>query len=212
MIRRLKNLKLSELILTRRSVRHFKKDAIPIEDLMKILEAARWAPSATNRQVIRYMLITDEELLKKISNTAKIIFYKQKHAAQAPAMIAVCGATNAWIEEFGAAIQNMLLMAWSLGIGTCWIGAFSKKKVHEILKIPDNYKIIALILFGYPEANPKPTPRLDLGKIAYLNTWKNPIIKTKGIGLLPKSGPISIVTRGLHDSQKDSPLKEKDEK
>ncbi|MHA1270495.1 MAG: nitroreductase family protein [Candidatus Helarchaeota archaeon] len=199
-------MKISELILTRRSIRNFKKDPIPMDILIKILEAARWAPSAKNRQIIRYVLINDKEILKKIEKNVKILFFKQTHAAQAPAMIAVCADTNAWIEEIGAAIQNMLLYALELGIGTCWIGAFDRKKVKEILNIPEKYKIYALILLGFPKYTPKPTPRLDLGQIAFLNRWKNPITNQKSSGLIPKSGVISILTKNLQDSQKNSPL------
>ncbi|MBD3226865.1 MAG: hypothetical protein GF329_01650 [Candidatus Lokiarchaeota archaeon] len=68
----------------------------------------------------------------------------------------------------------------------------------------------SLVLLGYPESIPKPTPRLDLGKIAYLNEWKNPISASKG-GLLPKSGVISLVTKKIQKTQEDSPLLDVDE-
>ncbi|MHA1229566.1 MAG: nitroreductase family protein [Candidatus Helarchaeota archaeon] len=201
-------MKISELILTRRSIRKFKDEPIPLKNLIKILEAARWAPSATNRQVIRYVLITEKEILKSIEKNVKILFFKQSHAAQATAMIVVCADTNKWIEEIGAAIQNMLLMAWELGIGSCWIGAFNRKKIKEILGIPEKFKVFALILLGYPNETPNPPPRLELGKIAFLNRWKNPIIKPKGSGLLPKSGIISIITKDFQKIEIDSPLME----
>ncbi|MBD3227886.1 MAG: NADH dehydrogenase FAD-containing subunit [Candidatus Lokiarchaeota archaeon] len=134
-------MKVSECILKRRSIRNFKNKPIPNDDIIKILEAARWAPSAKNRQVIRFIVVTYEEILEDISNHAKILFFKQRHAAKAPVIIAVCTPKGTWIEEIGAAIQNMLLLAWTLGIGSCWIGSFNKNKVKEILKIPKKYKI-----------------------------------------------------------------------
>lgn len=207
-------MKVSEAILRRRSVRKFMDAPIPMEDLIKILEAARWAPTAANRQKTRFILVTDEELLKKIADNAKIIFYKQKHAAQSTAMIVVCLDSTAWVEELGASIQNILLVAYSLNIGTCWIGAFNREEVRKLLKIPQNYKLYALILLGYYSEDPKPTPRLELGKIAFLNQWRKPLVKPKG-GLLPKSGVLSIaITKTFTDTAKElkkSPLAEQDE-
>ena len=202
-------MKVNEAILHRRSIRKFTDEPIPREDLIKIVEAARWAPTAANRQKTRFVVITDEELLKKIADTAKIVFYKQKHAAQSKAMVVVCLDSTAWKEETGAAIQNMLLLAYSLNIGSCWIGAFNRDAVRKILKIPQNYKLLALILFGYFSGDPKPPPRLDLGKIAFLNQWRNPLVKSKG-GILPKSGVLSIaITKPFTDTKaelKKSPL------
>jgi len=185
-----------------------------MEDLIKIVEAARWAPTAVNRQKTRFVVVTDEEILQKIANTAKIVFYKQKHAAQSKAMIVVCLDSTAWVEETGSAIQNMLLMAYSLNIGSCWIGAFNREFVREILKIPHNYKILALILLGYYSGNPKPAPRLELGKMVFLNQWRKPIVKPKG-SLLPKSGALSIaITKTFSDTEAElekSPLADKKE-
>ncbi len=204
-------MKVNDAILRRRSVRKFTNDPIPMENLIKIVEAARWAPTATNRQKTRFFVINDEELLKKIADTAKIIFYKQKHAAQSKAMIIVCLDSTSWVEETGAQIQNILITAYSLGIGTCWIGAFNREEVRKILKIPYNYKLIALILLGYYEEDPKPPPRLELGHIAFLNQWRTPLVKPTG-GILPKSGVLSIIlTKHVSDTQseiKKSPLYE----
>ncbi|TFG05971.1 MAG: nitroreductase family protein [Promethearchaeota archaeon] len=204
-------MKISEAILRRRSIRKFKEDPIPFEDLIKVMEAARWAPTAVNRQKTRFILVTDEDLLGKIAGNAKIIFYQQKHAAQAKAMIVVCLDSTSWIEEVGAAIQNILLMAYALSIGSCWIGAFNREAVREILKIPHSYNLLALILLGYYVEEPKPAPRLELGNMVFLNKWRNPIVKPKA-GILPKSGVLSIaLTKPLTDTSADlenSPLAE----
>jgi len=201
-------------ILIRRSIRKFNSKPIPQEDLIKILEAARWAPTATNRQKTRFIAVTKENLLKEIADNSRIVFFCQRHAAQCSAMIVVCIDNNHWREEIGAAIQNMLLMATELGIGTCWIGAFNRSIVKELLEIPEVYKIIALILLGYYSEHPHPPPKLDLGKIAYINKWKNPLMKSKGT-ILPKAGPFSFVTKTLIDTSSDikkSPLYESKDK
>ncbi|HUX99673.1 MAG TPA: nitroreductase family protein [Candidatus Deferrimicrobium sp.] len=207
-------MKINEAILYRRSIRNFKPDPIPFENIIKIVEAARWAPTATNRQKTRFVVVTEQELLKKIADNAKIIFYRQKHAAQSKAMIVVCLDSTAWIEEVGASIQNILLMAYALNIGTCWIGAFNKEIVRELLKIPQIYKLLALILLGYYAEVPKPAPRLELGAVAFLNQWRKPIVESKG-GILPKAGVLSILlTKHLIDTEsqlKKSPLIEPEE-
>jgi len=198
----------NEAILNRRSIRNFTSDPIVFEDLIKIMEAARWAPTAINRQKTRFVVVTDKVLLKKIAENAKIIFFRQKHAAQATAMIVVCLDSTAWIEEVGAAIQNILLEAYSLKIGSCWIGAFEKEIVRNLLKIPQSYKLIGLILLGYFSEHPKPPPRLELGQIAFLNQWRTPLIKVKA-GILPKAGALSFITKQLIETKaalKESPL------
>lgn len=204
-------MKVNKAILRRRSVRHFTDDPIPMEDLIKIVEAARWAPTAVNRQKTRFVVVTDQELLKKIADNSKIVFYKQKHAAQSKAMIVVCLDSSAWVEEVGASIQNMLLLAFSLGIGSCWIGAFNRDIVRELLKIPLSYKLYALILLGYYSSDPKPAPRLELGRMVFLNKWRTPIVKPQA-SLFPKSGALSIaITKTFTDTESDlekSPLNE----
>lgn len=199
----------NEAILNRRSIRKFTSEPINQEDLIKILEAARWAPTAVNRQKNRFVVVTDDAILKNIADNSKIVFFKQRHAAECKAMIIVCIDSKEWLEEVGAAIQNMLLMATELGLGTCWIGAFNREVVRRLLDIPNYYKIIALILLGHYSEQPEPPPRLDLGQIAYLNHWKHPLIEFKS-GILPKSGAMSLfLTRKLTDTKSDikkSPL------
>jgi len=188
-------------ILKRRSVRKFKSDKIKEDHLIKIVEAARWAPSATNRQACRFIVVDDEEILKNIAENTKIVFFRQKHAAQCPALIVVCCKGSNWIEEVGAAIQNMLLTADSLELGTCWIGAFSKDLVRNILNIPTGYNIYALILLGYPNEKPDVPPRLSLGEICFKNKWKQPITKPNRT-ILPSSGIGSLVVRRFSDRGK----------
>jgi nitroreductase len=192
-------MQVNEAILYRRSIRNFTSELIPFEDLIKIVEAARWAPTAVNRQRTRFVVVTDEALLKKIAENAKIIFFKQKHAAQAAAMIVICLDSIVWVEEVGAAVQNMLLEAYSLKIGSCWIGAFEKEVVRNLLKIPQSFKLLGLILLGYYSEYPKPSPRLELGQMAFLNQWRTPLVKSKA-GILPKSGALSFITKQLTDT------------
>jgi nitroreductase len=202
------DMQVNEAILYRRSIRKFTSEPIPLENIVKIVEAARWAPTAVNRQRTRFVVVTDEALLKKIAENAKIIFFKQKHAAQAAVMIVVCLDSTAWVEEVGAAVQNMLLEAYSLKIGSCWIGAFEREIVRSLLKIPQSFKLIGLILLGYYSEYPKPPPRMELGQIAFLNQWRTPLIKPKA-GVLPKSGALSFITKQLTDTEaalEESPL------
>lgn len=168
-----------ELIKSRRSIRRFKSEPIPKEDLMKILEAARWAPSAGNCQPWEFIIVTKEETKHKLAMAA----LGQIWMTEAPVIIVVCaniprtswrygerGRTLYVIQDTAAAIQNMLLTAHALGYGTCWVGAFDEEAVREILGIPDEVRPVALVPIGKPAESPTPPPRRPLEDIIH---WEN---------------------------------------
>ena len=142
-------------IITRRSIRRYEKKEIPEDVLNQILEAGRNAPSAANMQPIRFIILKDHEIKKKLST----IF--SRFLKEAPVAIVGCAdvkarLTGRWaVVDATIAMQNMVIAAWNLGVGSCWIGAFNEKKVKEKLKIPDKWKVVALITLGYPAEQPK---------------------------------------------------------
>jgi nitroreductase len=148
---------LLDLILSRRSIRRYENKDIPEEVLKQILEAGRQAPSAANRQPIHFIIVKDKEITKNFSNALFNRFIKD-----APVVIVGCADVNSlmtgkWaIVDTTIAMQNMVLAASALGIGSCWIGAFSENKVKKLLKIPDKWKVVALVTLGYPAEQPKP--------------------------------------------------------
>ena len=147
---------LIDVILTRRSIRDYDKKAIPEDILNQIFEAGRNAPSAANRQPIHFIIVNNEVAKKELS---KGMF--NRHIKDSPAVIVGCADVNSaltgkWaIVDAAIAMQNMVLAAWTLGIGSCWIGDFREKKVKELLKIPDKWKVVALVTLGYPAEQPK---------------------------------------------------------
>lgn len=175
-----------KVIKERRSVRAYSPEPVPEEDILKILDAARWAPSAGNLQPWRFIVVTDSKLKEDIAYAA----YGQLWMATAPVIIVVCAVPeeSSWrygergeklycIQDTAAAIQNILLAAHALGYGTCWVGAFSEDEVREILNIPKNVRPVALITIGKPAEKPYPPPRRELKEIVYLNRYGQPYIK-----------------------------------
>jgi nitroreductase len=152
-------------IITRRSIRRYEKKEIPEDVLNQILEAGRNAPSAANMQPIRFIILKDHEIKKKLST----IF--SRFLKEAPVAIVGCAdvkarLTGRWaVVDATIAMQNMVIAAWNLGVGSCWIGAFNEKKVKEKLKIPENWKVVALMTLGYPAEHPKARKKKSFEKM-----------------------------------------------
>jgi len=150
-----------ELIKTRRSIRKYKLDPIPEEEINKILEAGRWAPSASNRQPWSFIVLRSEETKRKLAETLTWGGF----LSQAPLGIAVVinpRASNHPVEDGAAATQNMLLEAHSLGLGACWIGAYgsvNEESAKDILNVPDDKRLLSVIVIGRPAESPQSTRR-----------------------------------------------------
>jgi nitroreductase len=163
---------LINLILSRRSVRLYENKDIPEEVLKQILEAGRRAPSAANRQPIHFVIVNDQYILKNLCNNLINRFVKY-------APLAIVGfadikslLTGKWaVIDTTIAMQNMVIAAWSLGIGSCWIGACNEKKIKEMLRIPDQWKFVALLTFGYPAEQPKQRKKKPFEKMFSFNSF-----------------------------------------
>ncbi len=150
----------------RRSIRTFQDKEIPEKEIEMILEAGRWAPSAVNIQPWEFILITNKEILHKISNYATF----GKFISEAPLAIAIVGKTkkssNWYVIDTSLVTMNMILMAWTLGIGTCWIGSMKREKVKKLLGLVESDYILTVLPFGYQRGDkPEPTPRKSLKNI-----------------------------------------------
>jgi len=163
-----------ELTKSRRSIRNFQKKDITKEDLMKIMEAAQSAPSAGNCQPWHFYIILDRTLQIDIKTACG----NQEFMLTAPVFLVVCADIKRSEERYGgrgrhlyciqdtaAAIQNILLCAKSLGLGTCWCGAFDEGKVSKILNLHQDMRPVAIIPIGYPVSDPEPRPRRPLDEI-----------------------------------------------
>jgi nitroreductase len=142
-------------IKTRKSVRYYLARPVEKEKLNAVLEAARLAPSASNRQEWRFVIVRDLETRKKLAAVAG----GQAFVGEAPVLIVACAETDGHVMRCGQlcypidvaiALDHMSLAAVELGLGSCWIGLFDEKKVKEILHIPDEIHVVELMPLGYP--------------------------------------------------------------
>jgi nitroreductase len=149
-----------EAIRNRRAVRQFKPEVIPDDILLKILEAARWAPSPFNTQPWEFIIIRDKETLKSIAKYARYSGYLEKAPMAVAVVVPQIDGKFGWINSIGEpryaaamAVQNMMLAAWELGIGTCWV-SIEREKVSGLLKVPGTHFVLTVIPVGYPETTP----------------------------------------------------------
>ena len=166
-----------EAIKKRYSVRSYQDRAVETEKLDSILEAARLAPSASNRQEWRFVVVQDKGIRQRLMQAAK----DQAFVGQAPVVIAACAKTDSHIMTCGQqcypidvaiAVEHMALKATEEGLGTCWVGAFYEDKIKEILGIPQDIRVVALLVLGYPvKLRPNPKDRLRLKEIVMYEGW-----------------------------------------
>jgi len=165
-----------DAIKTRKSVRDYVDKPIEDEKLITVLEAGRLAPSASNRQEWRFVIVCDLEMRKKLASASI-----QKFVGEAPAVIVACADTDGHIMKCGQpcypidvaiALDHMTLAAVELGLGTCWVGAFDEKRVKEILGIPEEIRVVELMAIGYA-SNPSPVEkkRFPLNTIVKYEHW-----------------------------------------
>lgn len=153
-------------------MRKYENKEIPKEIISQILEAGRQAPSAANKQPIRFIVVNDGEITKNFSNALFNRFIKD-----APMVIVGCAdvtslLTGKWaVIDTTIALQNMVIAAWSFGVGSCWIGAFDEEKIKQLLKISGSWKIVALVTFGYPAEEPKPKNKKAVEELFGFNSF-----------------------------------------
>ncbi len=152
-----------QLAKSRYSVRSFLNKQIESETLNKILQAASIAPTAANKQPQNLYVLQSEQALKKINSVCKCIF-------GAPTVILITANKNEmWKNPFSnnyntgdidcsIVCTHLMLQAWELGIGSCWVGYFDLSEVAKALDIPTNEKVVAILPMGYPSEKSKPAP------------------------------------------------------
>lgn len=154
----------------RRSIRRYKEDAIEPEKLNRVLEAARLAPSANNRQNWKFIVVRDPKLIEKMVDACA----GQSFVAQAPVIIVACGRDPEGMMrcnqprhtvDVSIAVSFLMLEAWEQGLGTCWLGSFYQDDVKKLLNIPDDYKVVAITPLGYPDESPQWRGRKSPGEV-----------------------------------------------
>ena len=161
-----------EAIKKRQSIRKYKEDPIPEDVLLRVLEAARLAPSGKNLQPWKFVIVKDKALKDKLAQASAGQFF----IAEAPVIVVGCGFPDecyarmgrymkSWPVDVTIALEHIILQAHEEGLGTCWIGSFEEEEVKSILNIPRNVKVLALTPLGYPDEAPPFRRRKSLEEI-----------------------------------------------
>jgi len=163
---------LLDVILSRRSVRNYEAKEVPQENVEKILEAGRYAPSADNEQPWHFIVVTDPEIKKKLSTGKWNTFLKDSAFTVVGCAYMGDDYSRKWSTiDTAIALQNMVVAAWSLGVGSCWVGDFEEAEVKRMLHVPEEWRIISLISFGYPNETPSNSPRKSVKEIITYNNF-----------------------------------------
>lgn len=173
-------MELYEVIRTRRSVRAFISKPIPEDVLNRVLDAARIAPSGSNRQPTRLIVVREKSARKALVPLCE----GQGFVADAPVVIVAVGKNihynrggymgdMAMLVDATIAFDHLTLAARAEGLGTCWIGSFDNAEMKAHLGIPPDWNVVAVTPLGYPEGNPftGPTGRLPLEQFACEEKW-----------------------------------------
>lgn len=165
-----------DVINNRYSVRAYKVDAIADDILLNVLNAARLAPTASNRQPFQIIVVhtkgKEEELLS---------IYPRPWFAKAPVVLCLCGlASAAWVRnddqpylfvDAGIVMDHIVLAATHYGLGTCFIAAFDALQARRVLMIPDEAEPILFTALGYPADKPKIKERKELMDLVRYDRW-----------------------------------------
>lgn len=139
-----------DAIQKRKSIRAYASTPVSKELIERILGAARLAPSAANIQPWYFIVVTDAEKRNRMASSGRFARFLK----ESPVVIVGCGDSKAspkWhVVDVAIAMQNIVLAATAEGLGTCWVGSFDEGLVKELLKIPEHFKVVALLAMGYP--------------------------------------------------------------
>lgn len=157
-------------IKLRRSVRDYRDEPISEDSITKIMEAARFAPSAHNAQDYKFVIVRDKEKIKKLAKAAN-----QSFIEKAPIVVVgislkpdvgMSSGVPAYAMDLAIALDHMTLEAVEQGLGTCWIGAFYQQEVKKMLEIPEKYKAAAMLTLGVPyDDSPRPKSRKNVAQL-----------------------------------------------
>jgi nitroreductase len=163
-----------EAIKGRRSIRRFTAEAIGQDALGVLLDAARWAPTASNQQRWRFVVVTSPTVKELIRQFAPGIFVTP--AAYIVICVEKAPDANPWAEatylaDCAIAAQNIMLAAYEMGIGSCVALSYAKVAIQEILSLPECVEPLLVVTLGYSAEAPTPPPRRALNQIAYVDEY-----------------------------------------
>ncbi|MCX6642253.1 MAG: nitroreductase family protein [Candidatus Bathyarchaeota archaeon] len=159
-------------ILQRRSIRKYKKENVSENVKEKIIEAGRQAPSASNKQPWHFIIVTDKVLKEKLSVGKYAGFVKDADFVVVGVGLPSDPGYQRWsVVDVTIALQNMVIAAEVQGVGSCWIGSFDENEVKQLLGIPKEAIVVALMPFGIPDESPAQRPKKQLVEIIHNNRW-----------------------------------------
>ncbi|MCK5832408.1 nitroreductase family protein [bacterium] len=150
----------------RRSVRKFSDRPVTDEELSEVLDAARLSPSSNNTQPWRFIIIREPKRIKAISGAAPaLVAFNKPWMSKAPCLLVCCAEPGQVYHktvgklltvdlatiDIAIAIEHVVLASAEMGLGTCWVGWFSEKKLRGIIDLPDNWKVISILAVGWPK-------------------------------------------------------------
>ncbi len=176
-----------DIIRKRRSVRSYKDKPVEKDKLLKVLEAARWSPSSGNVQNWRFVIVDNPTIKSQLADacygqywltTTPIIIVIASDESRLRMLFGSKGESLYSIQNCSVAMANMMLEAESIGLNTCWVGAFDEEAVLRTLRIEDpDIRIRGIIALGYGKEIPPPPIRLDLDHLTFFNQWGNRMFK-----------------------------------
>ena len=182
-----------DCIRTRRYIRKYKDKPVPWELVVEILQAGKYAPFAGNNFNCKFIVVKNEEKRKGIAEACVQQYWMQYATIQivivgepekAERYYGARGARIYTIQGCAAAIQNMLLTAHSIGLGSCWVGAFDEEEVRRICNMPEHVNVQAVVTIGYSDEAPTPPPKYRIEHIMFFEKWWGRIEGPKtGLGM-----------------------------
>lgn len=175
-----------ETICQRRTIRRFTNQRLPEDILLKLVDAARLAPSGANIQPCEYVIVDESTLIDAIFPCLKWAAYiapagdppeKERPVAYIVVLIDLHKRKKGGEIDAAAAIENILLAAWEEGVGSCWIRSIHRKKIKKLLRIPHHLEVNSIIALGYRNEEPVVEELKDTNKY-----WKD----NKGVLHVPK--------------------------
>jgi len=160
-----------EAIARRRSVRRYKPDAVSQELIEKVVDAGRRAPTARNEQPWEFVVVTDAQMR---SSLAAICDYGKFIKESPVCIVTFCRDTKYYLEDGCAAIENMLVAAEALGLGTCWVAGDKKEyasTIAEKLGVPNTHRLIGLVAMGYAADSGQATKKRPLSEVLHMEKW-----------------------------------------
>lgn len=177
----------ADLVRSRKSCRSYSDRPVSEEQLLRVLDAARLAPSWKNRQCWTYVVVSDPDIKLRIGravgNNPDASAYQK-----APYVIVVCADPSLsgnidgkqyYMTDCGISLEHFCLAASAEGLATCWVGLFEQDGVRQVLSVPENIEIVALTPLGYSFGGFTDKPRKPMEQFACLNKWGEPFAPQK---------------------------------